>query len=825
MRAGGGGNETARRFQPSAQATSGDRRSAHRRTSDRASAAAVVEAAAEAYISMDAGGTITGWNAAAEELFGWPRGDVVGRRLAETVVPARFRQSHDERIAALTSDSAADLLGKRLDLAAVRSDGREIPVSLKVTCLPVGAGAPEFHVFVSDRRAETYRELLLSLTMVLAESLTVEEAAPQLLAELGRALELDVGAFWLVGDDHEFHLVDTWSSSRPGLEEFASLTRAEDLPIRDGLPGRVLDAGTAVVCGRLDESAPRAAVARRAGLNTAIGLPLIAGHVVGVMEFFAKAAQAPDHALSGALETAGFQIGQFIARRRSERRLHEVQEQLASVSNDSAFVRALVDRSTALIYAKDSQGRFVFVNRAVEVAMNCSAAEMIGETSAHVVPESAVPALAENDRRVFEHGETVTSDEVVPGPDGDDTYYLSTKFPIVDPGGHVYALGAMSLDITAWRRAEHELADARTRFQEVVESIEQVFFTIDPEATAFSYLSPAFEHVFGADRETWAHDADEWRRSVHPDDRARIVDALAQNLAAGDFDERYRVVHPTRGLRWLRTRAYPVQGPAGEVIHYVGITDDVTAEHESAEALEAARYEAVRANGAKTEFLSRMSHELRTPLTAILGFAELLRDEVDSDRATADLELILAAGNHLHELINEALDISRIEQGGLHLRTTSVDLNSAIDEALAVLGPAARARNVTLQAPVNALGRVCADAQRLRQILLNLLSNAIKYNRDGGTVRVETVVLPDDRIRVAVHDNGIGIADQDLSKIFEPFERAGADNGAIEGSGLGLALATRLAEAMNGMIGAESKPGVGSTFWLDLPAVEQVVAP
>jgi signal transduction histidine kinase/ActR/RegA family two-component response regulator len=229
------------------------------------------------------------------------------------------------------------------------------------------------------------------------------------------------------------------------------------------------------------------------------------------------------------------------------------------------------------------------------------------------------------------------------------------------------------------------------------------------------------------------------------------------------------------------------------------------------------------ANRAKSEFLSRISHELRTPLNAILGFGQLLElDELDA-RQLDHVEHILKAGRHLLELINEVLEISRIEAGELTLSLAPVPLAETVREVLALMEPLAAQRDLRLAADTSGLGanaHVQADRQRLTQVLLNVVSNAIKYDRAGGHVDVSFVLTDGGRIRTLIADTGSGIAADRLSDLFEPFERLGAERGDVEGTGLGLALSKRLVETMGGTISVESVPGQGSTFAIELAGAE-----
>jgi signal transduction histidine kinase len=239
--------------------------------------------------------------------------------------------------------------------------------------------------------------------------------------------------------------------------------------------------------------------------------------------------------------------------------------------------------------------------------------------------------------------------------------------------------------------------------------------------------------------------------------------------------------------------------------------------------MEQARLEAERANQAKSEFLSRMSHELRTPLNAVLGFAQLLEMDPLTEEQRESLGYILKAGKHLLDLINEVLDIARIEAGRLVVTLEPVPVAEVTREVLTLVAPLAaeRAIHVRSRIPETDGPVILADRQRLKQVLLNLLSNAVKYNTVGGDVVVSDETGPD-RVRIRVTDTGPGIPEDKRARLFLPFERLGSSQGGVEGTGLGLALSKRLTEAMGGTIGLEAESSQGSTFWLELPTADAV---
>ncbi|WP_315869725.1 ATP-binding protein [Pseudomonas sp. JV245A] len=299
--------------------------------------------------------------------------------------------------------------------------------------------------------------------------------------------------------------------------------------------------------------------------------------------------------------------------------------------------------------------------------------------------------------------------------------------------------------------------------------------------------------------------------------------ALREATAHGHYMEEAWRCRKDGSRFWASVVITAQYDASGALRGFSKITRDITDRRAAEIALGTAREEAESASRAKSEFLSRMSHELRTPLNAILGFAQLL--DMDSNAGQRpQVGHILRAGQHLLGLINEVLDIARIEAGRLPLNVEPMALAAVLHEALTLVSPMAADAGITL-APLPELAAdsgVIADRQRLIQVLLNLLSNAIKYNRAGGRVSID-VAIEASRLRLSVLDTGAGITAERLERLFKPFERLDADP-RIEGTGLGLALSRSLLEMMDGSLGVQSNPGSGSCFTLELPFVRLAAA-
>ena len=276
---------------------------------------------------------------------------------------------------------------------------------------------------------------------------------------------------------------------------------------------------------------------------------------------------------------------------------------------------------------------------------------------------------------------------------------------------------------------------------------------------------------------------------------------------------------------WLQTSKIPLIDQFGHVYGVLGSYEDITQRKEAEHEIIVSREEAIRASKHKSEFLSRVSHELRTPLNAIMGFSQLVQlDEELSAENRASIEEIYNAGSHLLLLINEILDLSKVESGRMELKMENVPSGELLDECMSLISPMAQQQGIRIIVPPEADHRlIWADRVRAKQVLTNLLTNAVKYNSPKGEVRVEVEVVDKGGVRISVHDTGPGIPEEKFAGLFETFNRLGQDSDNVEGTGIGLVITKVLMEQMHGRIGYESTVGVGSTFWVLFPRkVEQI---
>jgi PAS domain S-box-containing protein len=371
------------------------------------------------------------------------------------------------------------------------------------------------------------------------------------------------------------------------------------------------------------------------------------------------------------------------------------------------------------------------------------------------------------------------------------------------------------------RQTQSALRDSEERFRQLTDNIEDVFWMFSVPARALEYVSPAYATIWGRPVATLEREPASWLAAVHPDDRAHVAslwDALPQ---APHYDAEYRVTMPDGSPRWVRDRLFPVRDSRAEVYRVARVTSDITRRKEMEALLRAA-------DANKNEFLATLAHELRNPLSPIRNAAALLGAAGDGaiERQARAREVITRQVDHLAHLVDDLLDVARISEGKIALRQEEVDLQGVIAQAVETAGPLIAAREHTLEVvqPDRHVW-LMGDPVRLAQSMGNLLHNAAKFTPRGGRIKVD-VALVRTVVRIAVQDNGIGIAEDNLSRIFGMFAQAAVPpDRAPEGLGIGLSLVSRLLEMHGGRLTAASPGiGLGSTFTVELPVLRTAEA-
>ncbi len=395
-----------------------------------------------------------------------------------------------------------------------------------------------------------------------------------------------------------------------------------------------------------------------------------------------------------------------------------------------------------------------------------------------------------------------------------------------DAEGYPRRVVGISQDVTERKLVELQLKENELRLRQITEHVNQVFWLMEALTGRVIYVSPAFTSTWDLCIDDVYRDPQLWLTRVHHEDMARTRAAFKRCLVSGDGDLEFRIVKASGEQCWLRARAFAIDDEHGQLLRIAGFVEDITDGKRLAE-LQRLKDEAEGANRTKSEFLSKMSHELRTPLNAILGFSQLMHYDKGHPLDAAQRESvdeILTAGRHLLNIVDEMLDLTRIEIGKLKVTIEPTDLREICAECLAMVQSEARIRQIAISFANESRCHTwaLADRTRARQIVLNLLSNAVKYNLAHGAVHIsiDARAAPG-YLRILVADNGPGLSAEQIGKLFVPFQRLDAERISVEGLGLGLALSKQLAEAMGGTLGAHGVVGEGCTFWLDLPIADR----
>jgi PAS domain S-box-containing protein len=481
----------------------------------------------------------------------------------------------------------------------------------------------------------------------------------------------------------------------------------------------------------------------------------------------------------------------------------------------------------AIVSIADAAGNITYVNDRFCQVSGFSREELLGKN--HRLVKSGHHPQAVYD----EMWATIASGRVWRGElqnrkkDGTPYWVETTIVPVLDDFGVPQRYVSIRTEITRLKEAEAALRTSEERLQRS-QSYANIGTWDWDIASGELYWSERIAPLFGGPQGHLETTYESFLNAVHPDDRQYVIDSVDACVGQGaHYDIEHRVVWPDGTVHWVKESGDVVRADDGKPLHMLGVVQEITRRKQAEEELILAREEAERANRAKSEFLSSMSHELRTPMNVILGFAQLLEADTATPLAPSqkeDVQQILKAGGHLLTLINEVLDLARIESGKIDLSIESVCASDVLRECMDLVEPLARQRGIRVVNEVSASFNVQADRTRLRQALINLLSNAVKYNRENGTIRCAALRTPEGMVRIGISDTGVGLTAAQQQGLFQAFNRLGAENSAVEGTGIGLALTRDLVELMGGKVGVESAVGEGSTFWVELHAGQEPVA-
>ena len=813
--------------------------------------AAIVAAALDCIITIDAQGLVVEFNPAAQRVFGFTFAEAQGREMAELIVPARYREAHRIGLARVLTSGEGRLLGKRVEIEGVRADGTEFPLELTITRLGT-KGAPFFTAFIRDlsehvafeaalRASEaSYRAIFDASNDTIfihdIETGAILDVNRKACEVLGYSVEemrrLGVAALTVEGSDSTadaaLDRMRAAAAGEPQIFEWLNQSASGQFVwnevnlqrVRIGGVDRLLASARDITERKREESRLRERTDRVVRFQTTL-MEMAKGDHVDLESALRQVTESVARTLTVERVSVWFFDGPksaILCRDLYETSAdrHSTGARLEAVSFPRYFEALATQRTIAASDAGSHPATSEF-------------------REAYLQPLGIVSML---DVPIWRHGKMIGV--ICHEHTGRERIWATEEQEFAASIADVVSL---ALEASDRRQAEERLRLSEARFRTMFEQSPDALAFFETEAGTFTDCNEEALRLLRCTKEQivgklpW-----EMGPPLQPDGRTSMEAARAL----------YEQVNRAGSARfeWQHGRGDGTDFPAEISVTVVEIENrptwlavirDVTARQEAEaevarvqasleqrveertaelgranEILREKHVEVERANRAKSEFLSRMSHELRTPMNSILGFGQVLARKVTPEQEK-HVRHILDAGRHLLELINEVLDISRIESDQLRLSSEPVALGSVIQESINLVQHLAAERDVTIgEDPFESDSFVMADRQRLKQVLVNLLSNGVKYNRRGGQVTI-TCFRVGDRAQISVSDTGRGIPAHLLDRLFNPFDRLGAENSEIEGTGLGLALSQRLVEHMGGSLRVASKEGVGTDFWIELP--------
>ena len=502
----------------------------------------------------------------------------------------------------------------------------------------------------------------------------------------------------------------------------------------------------------------------------------------------------------------------------------------ARVRRSEERYRSLIEATASIVWNTDSSGAFTDDQPAWAAFTGQTKESYRGKGWLDAVHPDDREAMALSWALAVKAGKVFECEQRLRRSDGVYRQMAARAVPIANPDGSVREWVGVHDDVSAQRKAEEARKETEERFQVMANSMPQLSWMARPDGHVIWYNQRWYDYTGTTPEqiESW-----DWHSVHDPNELPRVLAKLKAAIESGTpWEDTFPIRRHDGAMRWHLSRMVPVKDTAGRVLRWFGTNTDITERMQMEDALRDAKEAAEAASRSKSTFLANMSHELRTPLNAIIGYSEMLQEEAEDegkDSTVADLQKIHAAGRHLLGLINDILDLSKIEAGKMDLYLETFDADEAVRGVADTIRPLLEKNGNALVIEVpDGLGSIHADLTKFRQALLNLMSNASKFTHDG-TITISAAREPArdgaaDSFVIRVKDSGIGMSVEQLARLFRPFTQADASTTRkYGGTGLGLMITRRFCEMMGGDVAVESAPGEGSTFTVRLPAVVTVV--
>ncbi len=686
--------------------------------------ASIVECSEDAILAITPAGIILTWNRGAQALLGYSDSEVIGRHLSLLIQPGREHHLAPFIAKVLKANPVA-----QHEARLVRKDGRKVSVSITANAIRKSAREVAISAILRDvterKHAEESRALLASIVESSDDAIasgTVD----------GTIVSWNKGAAALFGYTAEEIIGKSYSDLatpdyRDQVSEILGQARTGSIRHFD-----------TVMLGK-----------DGCQLNVSVTISPIrnsAGTIVGIA-------------------TIVHDIGE---RLRTFQRLRESEERF----------RIMADSCPTLMWVTNAEGGLRFINRMYQEFFGITYEQVEGGKWLPLIHPGEAQKYLEGFLAAVKKRTSYRAEARVRRADGEWRWMASHGEPRFSPAGEFLGHVGLSLDITARKQAEDAVRRSEEKFRQLAENIREVFWMKNPETQQLLYVSPAYEQLWGRSCDSFYQNPLSWLDAVEPEDRQKARSLFVQQMAGEQIDSDYRIRTPDGQQRWVHDRAFPVRDQAGRLIRIAGIAEDITERKQHEEELVRAREAADAANVAKSRFLANMSHEIRTPMNGVIGMLQLLLETELTQEQREYAGVIDSSGRTLLALIDDILDLAKIESQKITLDFVDFNLRDTAEDVIQSFRDQVRAKGLALdwQATPETPELLRGDRNRLRQILINLTANAIKFTERGEVmlrVKVESRVENRVVLRFSITDTGIGIDPEQAAELFLPFRSGG----------------------------------------------------